>query len=257
MRKIFFIFFAFLTVSHSFAQTTVKDLKEEHKERKEALQKEDEEGVIDYKKEFAIGVKLISNGYGFFVEEGRSKSVKRSWLFQFEFSERKDPKEMKQTFPDMPSTAFIFGKENFFYPVKLGVQQQLLLGNKSNKNGVCITANYGGGIDLGLLRPYYFKVADFSDSTYKYVTFDNIDTSQLIVAGPALGRGWNGLSIIPGLYAKGAIRFDYGHGNQLLSAIEIGISAEFFTKKVPIIATVPYKQFFVSAYATIMFGGRK
>jgi hypothetical protein len=256
MRKIFFIFFAFLTISHSFAQTTVKDLKEEHKARKEALQKEDEEGVIDYKKEVAVGIKLISDGYGFFVEEGRSKSIKRSWLFQFEFSERKAPKEMKQTFPDMPSTAFIYGKENFFYPVKLGVQQQVLLGNKSNKNGVCITANYGGGIEMGLLRPYYFKVIN-SSGAYVYKTFDNADTSDILIAGPGFGTGWNGLSVIPGLYAKGAIRFDYGHGNQLLSAIEIGIAADFYTKKIPLIATVPYKQFFVSAYATIMFGGRK
>jgi hypothetical protein len=256
MRKIVFIFFAFFIVAHSFAQTTVKDLKAEHKARKEALQKDDEEGVINYKKEFAVGVKLISDGYGFFAELGRSKSIKKSWLFQFEFSERKDPKEMKQTFPAMPSTAFIFGKENFFYPLKLGVQQQILLGNKSNKNGVCITANYGGGIALGLLRPYYFKVND-STGAYVYKTFDNIDSSDLIIAGPGFGQGWNGLSIIPGLYTKGAIRFDYGHGNQLLSAIEIGITAEFYTKKVPIIADVPYKQFFVSAYAAIMFGGRK
>jgi hypothetical protein len=256
MRKLFFIFFTLFAIPHSFAQTTVKDLKEEHKARKEALQKDDEEGVIHYKKEFAAGVKLISDGYGFFMEIGRYKSVNKSWLFQFEFSERKSPKEVKQTFPEMPSTAFIYGKENFFYPVKLGVQQQVLLGNKSNKNGVCITANYGGGIDIGLLRPYYLKVID-STGAYVYKTFDNTDTSDLIIAGPGFGKGWNGLSVIPGLYAKGAIRFDYGHGNQLLSAIEIGITAEFYTKKVPIVATVPYKQFFVSAYAAIMFGGRK
>ena len=54
---------------------------------------------------------------------------------------------------------FIYGKENFFYPVKLGVQQQILLGNKSNKNGVSVTANYGGGIVISHVEAVLFTGA--------------------------------------------------------------------------------------------------
>jgi hypothetical protein len=257
MRKLFFIFFASFIVSCSFAQTSVRDQKEEHKERIDALQREDEEGVIDYKKHFAGGLKLISNGYGFFLEWGRAQSIKKSRLFQFEFSEIKDPRELKQTIPDFPSTAFVYGKDNFFYPLKFGMQQQQLLANKNNKNGVCISANYGGGLALGLLRPYYYHVYDVSDGMYKYETIETSDSNDVIVGGPGLGNGWSQLSVIPGLYAKAAIRFDYGHSNQTLSAIEVGVTGEYYTKKVPLLALVDPKQFFLSAYAAIMFGGRK
>jgi hypothetical protein len=260
MRKIVFIFFAFLIAPHSFAQTSVKDLKEEHKERTNALQKEDEEGVIDYKTHFAFGAKLISDGYGFFFELGKEQSVKKSLLFQFEFAERKSAKEVKQQNPNTPAPSLIYGKENFFYPLKLGVQQQVLLGNKSNKNGICITANYGGGFCIGLLRPYYVEID--TNSVVGNIKYNSPDSIYFLnkydlVGGPTFGQGWSDLSVIPGLYTKGAIRFDYGHDNKVLSAIEIGISAEYYTQKVPIMVYSTPKQFFVTAYAAIMFGGRQ
>ena len=75
-------------------------------------------------------------------------------LFQLDISERKHPKEEKQFSQSSNAGPFIYGKINYFYPVKLGVQQQFLLGNKGNKNGVSVSGNAGGGISIGLLRPY-------------------------------------------------------------------------------------------------------
>src|SRR6185369_6016500 len=109
------------------------------------------EGVVAYKKHTVFGGKLISGGYGGFIEFGRVKSVKKATLFQLELSEYKSTREEKQSNLYAYSTPFIFGKQNFFYPVKLGVQQQMVFGNKSNKNGVSVTYNYGGGVSLGLI----------------------------------------------------------------------------------------------------------
>ena len=260
MRKIIFLA---LIISVSLTASAQKSKKQRQAEKRvhiNNLIKEEEEGVIAYKKSFAFGAKLISDGYGIFFEVGRASSVKKSILFQLEISERKHLKEDKQSNPFINSIPFVFGKENFVYPVKLGVQQQLLLGNKSNKNGVSITANYGGGIALSLLRPYYVQVEKGSDLVY--VKYQSPDSALFlnqpgIVAGPTFGKGWSDLTVTPGLYAKAALRFDYGSYNETISALEVGIAGDYYTKKIPIILQNPQRQFFFSGYVAIIFGKRK
>jgi hypothetical protein len=247
-----------------FAQETKKPKPKSRKEQKRdkinAQIKAEEEGVIAYRKHFAFGVKLISDGYGISFEKGYSKSVKKTTLFQLEISERKHQKETKQTNTlTATSSPFIYGKINFFYPVKLGVQKQFLLGNKSNKNGVSITANIGGGLSLGLLRPYELQVEKNGELVYiRYESEDSLlFRTGTVIGGPGLGKGWNHLKFTPGLYVKPGLRFDYGKYNDLLAAIEVGVAAEFYAKKVPQMFDNKQKQFFFSAWFTILFGKRK
>jgi hypothetical protein len=236
--------------------------KEEKRKRVDALIKQEEEGVIAYHKQSVLGIKLINDGYGAFFEIGRSKSVKKAMLFQFEIAERKNNKEEKRNNASAFSVPFIYGKINYFYPVKLGVQQQILLGNKSNKNGVSITGNFGGGLSLGLLRPYELQVDKNGERTY--IRYNSPDSLLFINAyndqtatGPTLANGWKNLKLTPGIYVKPAVRFDYGRMNELVSALEVGVTAEFYAKKIPQMFHKEYKQFFFNAYVAIVFGRRK
>jgi hypothetical protein len=264
MRKIIFLILIISVSIGASAQQTKKQRQQEKRAHRDNLIKEEEEGVIAYKKSFVFGAKLINDGYGIFFELGRASSVKKSTLYQLEISERKNIKEDKQSDPNSNSIPFIFGKQNFFYPVKLGVQQQILLGNKSNKNGVSITGNYGGGVLLGLLRPYYLQV-DKGIGSVVFVKYNSPDSAVFldrdpnarILGGPTLGKGWSDMTLTPGLYAKTAVRFDYGSYNEIVSAIEVGITGEFYTKKIPILIQIPQKQFFFSGYVAICFGKRK
>ena len=236
--------------------------KEERRQRINAIIKQEEEGVIKYKKHTVFGVKLTTDGYGGFLEIGRAQSVKRGLLFQLDIGERKHPKENKQSVYQNTSPE-IFGKLNFFYPVKLGVQKQFLLGNKGNKNGVSITGNVGGGFIAGLLRPYMVQVERASGLVYiRYDSPDSTDRADFIspathVGGPSLSTGWKYLSVTPGIYLKPAVRFDYGKYNEMVSAIEVGLTGEFYTKKIPQVAFNKEKQFFFSAYVSVLFGRRK
>ena len=259
---VFLTLFAFSTsvFAQETKKTNQKSRKEQKRDKVNAQIKAEEEGVIAYRKHFAFGVKLISDGYGISFEKGYSKSVKKSTLFQLEISERKHQKEEKQTNSlTATSSPFIYGKINFFYPVKLGVQKQFLLGNKSNKNGVSVTANIGGGLALGFLRPYELQVEKNGELVYvRYESDDSIlFKSGTIYGGPGLSRGWDHLKVNPGLYVKPGLRFDYGRYNDLLTAIEVGLAAEFYSKKVPQMFDNKQKQFFFSAYFTILFGKRK
>jgi len=238
-------------------ETPKQSRKEMRRHRINEIAKQEEEGVIKYKKHTAFGVKLTSDGYGGFIEIGRAQSVKRSLLFQLDITEKKHPKEDKQQI--FSNTApEIFGKINFFYPVKLGVQQQFLLGNKGNKNGVAITANVGGGFIAGLQRPYMVEIE--KNGELVYVKYDGTDSSEFFephIGGPTLGKGWKYLSVIPGFYLKPAVRFDYGKYNELVSAIEVGVTGEYYTKDVQHLIFVNGRKFFFSAYVSIMFGRRK
>ncbi len=258
MRKIVLLICIVAVSQGVSAQKSKKQRQQEKRAHINNLIREEEEGVIAYKKSFVFGAKLISDGYGVFFELGRASSVKKSILYQLELSERKDVKEDKQSNPFVNSIPFIYGKENFFYPVKLGVQQQILLGNKSNKNGVSITGNYGGGVSLGLLRPYYVQVQRGNELVYvKYNSADSVDFLSQPFAGPTFGKGWSEITVTPGLYGKAALRFDYGAYNEIVSAIEVGITGEFYSKKIPILTQISQKQFFFSAYFSVLFGKRK
>src|ERR1700739_320884 len=108
MRKIFVVLFGIICALPAFAQDTTAT----HK--------------IYRHKHFST---LNNDGYGLMFEMGRQQSLKKSLLFQLEITERKSAKEEKQLNPAVIGSSFIYGKENYFYPVKLGVQQQITLGN--------------------------------------------------------------------------------------------------------------------------------
>ena len=264
MKQVLILLTLFTFSLPAFSQEARKPVKKSRKEAKRnkvnAMIKAEEEGVIAYRKHYAVGIKLTSDGYGISFEKGYSKSAKKATLFQLEIAEHKNQKEEKQT-SNIPGAApFIYAKVNYFYPIKLGVQKQFLLGNKSNKNGVSVTANVGGGISLGLLRPYELQVKKNNELTY--IRYESADSAQFrninsIYRGPGVGTGWNHLKFTPGLYVKPGLRFDYGRYNDLVSAIEVGVAAEYYSKKIPQMFDNKEKQFFFTAYFTILFGKRK
>jgi len=263
MKKSLILLFCIMMIQTSFAQdaSSIKlSRKEIKKQQIDSLLKSDEEGIIKSKRHFLAGFKFISDGYGGFIEYGVTKSSRKSSLFQLEIAERKHLKEEKYKTDLDISTPFVFGKLNYFYPIKIGYQQQILLGNKGNKNGVNITANFGGGLSLALLKPYYVQfekidgevsLVKFSDPNINYF----LDSAYLIGA-PSFSQGWNQLNWIPGLYVKPSLRFDYGRFNETISALEIGLNAEYYTKKIP--QLLNFKQeYFLGAYVSVLFGRRK
>src|SRR5665647_1957135 len=199
MRKLFFICLAVVVTLPSLAQMSKKEKRDERKQRINALIKQEEEGVIAYHKHTAFGFKLTSDGYGGFFEVGRSKSIKKALLFQLDIAERKHSKEEKQTNIAIPTSSFIYGKINYFYPVKIGVQQQILFGNKTNRNGVSVTGNFGGGITLALLRPYNLEINDLAKGNRKFIKYESTDSTLFSGGGQ------------PGYVADSVLSVSYTH----------------------------------------------
>jgi hypothetical protein len=241
---------------------TKSSKKEERRQKVNELIKQSEEGVLIYSKQNLFGLQFRTNGYGAFYEMGRMKTNRRTNIYRVDFTEIKHQKEDKQ-----PNAGFLFGnpfiyaKINYFYQLTLGFGQQYILGQKGNKNGVAVSAIYNGGLAIGLLRPYYIEVDDPNDPeirTIKYTPEDSaLFLSQQIIGGAGFGKGWNEMKIKPGAYAKAALRFDYGRFNEVVSGIEVGISADFYASKIPLMVGQKEKQLFFQGYIAVLFGRRK
>lgn len=280
MKKIQ-LFFLLLLIGGSLqaqsSRTSSKEAKREEKEQRRlkriSLFKEREEGDNVFEREWSLGARLNTDGYGGFFELGYRKTRQKVTYFQFELMEKKHPKEDRKpgdfrgvdgfgyVYTERP---YIFGKQNNFYQAKFGIGQRRLIGGKGNKNGVEVSGVYYGGISIGLLKPYYVMVQDplnpRETKSIKYgmsPLYDGVFLSrQSIIGGAGFGKGWGELSVVPGLHAKTGIRFDWARFNEIVSALEVGVNAEYYTKKVPIMALIDNKQFFFNAYVSLQFGKR-
>lgn len=280
MKKIYFLVLFSTVTAISFGQTTTEkkttiserdQKKQERKDKINKLIKEEEEGALIYSKQSAFGFKMNTDGWGAFYEHGKYKTIKKTSLWWLEFGERKSPKEEKITTGQdigggfiLVGNPYVFGKQNNFYYLKAGLGQQLLIGGKGNKNGVAVSAVYGGGISMGYLKPYYLNVQDDegADINVKYVGGDSTTKSYFLDPNRINGatgftKGFAEGKFVPGAFAKVALRFDYGRFNEFLSAFEVGLNGEFYTKTMPIMINNPEKRFFLNGYIAIEFGSRK
>ncbi len=262
VKQILFISFLLIASSSAFSQgntepTTKQEKKAARREKINQLMRQEEEGETVFHKQSVFGFKMNTDGYGFSYEYGRYQSARKTALFQFEFNEKKNPKEKKiSLFDGFGFSNIIFGKENNFYQAKFGYAQQSRIGGKANKNGVAVSGILGGGLSLGLMKPYLVNVNVNGQEEQR--TFPTIiDSNYAIIGSAGFLKGWNQLKINPGAHAKAAMRFDYGRFNESVTAIEVGLMAEYYSKKVPQLSYVPQKNFFFNAYISLLFGRRK
>jgi hypothetical protein len=192
------------------------------------------------------------------------KTNRKSMIYRIDLTEIKHLKERKSSNGNglIFGNPFIYSKSNYFYQLTLGFGQQYVLGQKGNKNGVSVSAVYNGGLALGLLRPYYLEVQDPLNGQNKIIKYSDADKALFldgasIVGGGGIGKGWNEIKVKPGAYVKTAVRFDYGRFNEMVSGIEIGVSAEYYGAKIPILIDQKEKQLFFQAYIALLFGRRK
>ncbi len=239
--------------------------KAERRERVNQLIKQEEEGALIFQKQSAFAVKLNTDGYGIFYEHGKYKTITKTNLWWLELGERKHGKEEKVAkgiagLGIVTGNPFVFGKVNNLYNFNIGIGQQRLIGGKGNKNGIAVSLMYGGGLSMALVKPYYLSVEDGSGGV-KDIKYADDSTTFLdpnkITGASSFGKGFGEMKYIPGAHVRAALRFDYGRYNEVLSAVEVGLNATFYSKKIEQMAYNKQKDFFFNAYVAIVFGRRK
>lgn len=252
------------------AKKSKSEEKQARKEKINQIRKAEEEGAIVYNKEWVLGGRLYSDGWGAYYQRAKMKTNYKSNWFLAEVGIRKANNEFKLGNEDIAlgfalSRPYIYGKQNVFLQTKIGVGQQFLIGSKGTKNGVAVSALYGGGLSLGLLKPYYVEKYDQQANDVVTIRWQNnnsrTDTlfmdSNIMGASAGFFKGFNELKFRPGVFAKAGLRFDYGRYNEMINAIECGVNLELYAQKMPIMVDNTAKRFFANLYVGIEFGRRK
>ncbi|MDB5229050.1 MAG: hypothetical protein JWN78_3243 [Bacteroidota bacterium] len=230
---------------------------------------------VIYRKSWEAGFRLRSDGFGLGAEFTRAKRFKRSLLFQVQFAYFRHPKQVRQQSPFGGGGLFgsdgfkpyVYGKQNTLFTLYAGVGQKFLLAEKGKRHGVQIFFKYAGGFSLGILKPYLLEVVDTSSITGN--TFANTVTlgyepnnpnslfldHDLIAGAAGFGKGWK-LKILPALHAEIGMEFDWAKNESFIKALEIGVAADFYFKKVPVMVQ-NNKFLYPSVYAGFMLGRRK
>ena len=248
------------------AQEEKLRLKNERREKINQLIKQEEEGALIYQKQISQGIHFNTDGWSIFYEKGKYKTITTTNLWWIEVGEHRHPKEERT--PTASSVQgfiilsnYVYGKQNNLYDVKLGFGQQKLIGGKGNKNGVAVSAIYGGGITAGLLKPYYLQIQNPSTQRQEDIKYDNNDQlfldPTIILGKGSFSKGFSEMQFVPGGHVKGALRFDYGRYNEVVSALEVGLKATYFSKKMPVMLLNDEKSLFFNAYISVIFGKRK
>ncbi|RYY81634.1 hypothetical protein [Flaviaesturariibacter aridisoli] len=264
MKKLIPVLCLILLSAGAFAQKEQRKEKRTEKTKKiDALIRQEEEGVLVYRKQTAFGLQLRSNGYGVFLEIGRRKTPRWTNVYAAELTEIKHGKEEKGSNTNGTfNSSYIYGKINNFYQFKLGFGREYILGQKGNKNGVAVIAFGQGGLSLGLLRPYYIDVQEGADK--RAIKYESADSLKFLGLGPAtilgssgIGKGWNELQVRPGAYVKMGLRFDFNRYNERMQAVQIGFSLEGYGKGIEQLVYNDPKKLFFQLHLAYVFGGRK
>jgi hypothetical protein len=225
---------------------------------------------IVYSKESHMGFNLNTNGLGFIFRKGDIKDIYHTAFWELEVMEVKHPKEFKQKNEDIDGAkGFSFGKQNNFYVINAGYTISKLLFRKSSINGVRITYNYGAGLSLGILKPYYLNVLYPSNfAGYYEIVQEKYDSNMpsdeqefmnwySIYGASGFKYGLGELRPLPGGYTRASIQFEWGEYLDVVKALEVGLCVEVYPSRVPIMIIEENRMFFFTLYISLQIGKRK
>ena len=218
----------------------------------------DEQPKIMMKNEKTGIVFLTSNGIGAGYRFGKRINARNQTLYDFDFMNVKSPKEIRTTSSSntyYSSRSFVFGKMNNFFELKGGIGKQYELFRKNDKGGLSIRYYYIGGPVIGILKPIYYEYIE------NYLTYSISKTEKFsdnnkgtINGRSSFFKGFNELSVVPGLSAKCGFSFEYSREDAIIHALDVGIGLDFFPRSIPIMANQKNNFYFLNLTAGYRFG---
>lgn len=263
-KKVFFIVVLVISISElTVAQTTFQPKQIEY----------DWKGIV-YRYENAFDFSLHTHGFMIGYNSGRILTYDKTRYYHFSLGYIRDPREQRQNnnipLSNMTSKSFTYGKLNSLYVIRAGIGRKKYLSEKAKRKGIALGYTYEVGPAIGVLKPNYLFL--LYSETQNGMTIDelraekfsdeNADVfldSNRIFGGGGFSRGWKEITFTPGLQARGGVLFSLGAYDKYVKAVEVGIMADIFIKKIPILVeteAVSNKPYFINLYLTLQLGSR-
>ena len=274
-----------LALAREEKRDSLKVIREQELEKKKREMAEQKANIVATRKkivapltqELSVGFRLCSDGWAFFGQRGFIKNdgdrVHTSFIW-LDIAEKRNPKEsrtLNENFSvvnpnELKPLSYKYGKINNFYQLKFGYGNSKPISGRLDKKSVVINCTYAIGLSLGVLKPYYLdllvpegnvfvrKFDKYSEENKIY--FLDLNNQGTIVGGSSFTKGFNEIKIQPGLALRSGFYFDYSATRKSFLGVEIGASAEFYTKQIPIMINTKNTAYFFNIYADFRFGKR-
>ena len=181
--------------------------------------------------------------------------------------ERRENPDRVNVASNRVSRAYVFGKQNQLYALRVGIGTKHYLSEKASERGVAIGYSYEVGPTLGFLKPYYLEIerTDAAPIDVRYTgENDNVFLNdQLNVFGASAWTvGLDEVSLRPGVHARFATHFAFGAYEETAKSLEAGIMADYFLGNTDIMIEsdltpgVTNSPLFLSLYINVQIGKR-
>jgi len=218
---------------------------------------------ILYQRNKTYGVELNNLGLGVQYRTGKRISYFSTRMWEFDFSYLKSFKQYKIQKPYQGARRYVYGKKNDVFFLRAGIIKKQLLNRKPYWGGVEVRFMYGGGISLGLAKPYYLYVIYQVGNTQTYETVTKIyneDPTQrdwLDEFGRApFSKGLSEISLHPGIYGKIGLSFEFGVDPTKMKVAEVGILVDALPYGVSVMAYNPNSIVFPQLFLSFSLGKR-
>jgi len=226
-------------------------------------------GII-YNNEYSFEFKLHTFGMSAGYKRGKLRTYYRTDFNRFDIGVIRSPKEKKGNLITTSlnfQNRYVYGKANYFFPFRIGRGTTIYLSEKDIDRGLAIGYTLSGGINLGVLKPYYLWVKNTSEDTqfkaellkYDGKNADIFTNQDLIYDKASFLKGITELIVIPGLNFSAAVHYGIKAYEKSVLAFETGIMLDAFITKVPImVETEDFRnsRFFVNVFFNIQLGKR-
>jgi hypothetical protein len=229
----------------------------------------DLKGII-YKKEYSVEFKLHTFGMSAGFNMGRLSTYYKTSFYHFDIGFLKSAKEKKgnliATGLNIYNT-YIYGKANYFFPVRAGKGIKVYLSEKESQRGLAIGYSLEGGFTLGVLKPYYLWVKSTNSDNEAILVLKKYDednkedfiNENLIYDKAPFFTGIGESRFVPGIHFNAAVHYGIKAFEKSVYAFETGIMLDAFMKKVPImVETDRFKNssIFINVFVNVQFGRR-
>lgn len=228
-----------------------------------------------YRDEYHVGLNLNTNGGligGVSGKQIRHLYQNKYRMFTLDLVNVKHDQE--QRYPSAyTGNLYVIKKQNYFFVIRPSYGREYVLFKRAPDEGVQVNGAIGGGLSLGVLKPYfinydYSKGRDQSDvRSEPFMPGHHDNEPARIVGRGSIFSGIGQSSIVPGLNLRGSLNFQFGNSGRTVSGIEVGGVVEGFFKfgngsfiSPAEINIIPYAEkdwLFTALFVNIYYGLRK
>lgn len=206
---------------------------------------------------FSAAADLHVNGFALHFKWGKG-DVSNLRYYAIDFGKMRHQKEFRYT-SNPPYNGFVFGRTHIAMPLNFGVGKMKTLGIRNGKNDVGLSYSFQAGISLALLKPVYLYIdrkPGTLQSNVELVKYENESTIEYnnIIGGASFFTGMNQMTLMPGVFTRASLLFNWGRYTGDFHAVETGVMITAYSKSLPLMATIKNNPVYPTVFIAFNLG---